>query len=220
MKEVKSLNDLTYNQDGLIPAIIQSEKSGKVLMLAYMNQESLQKSLETGETWFYSRSRQELWHKGATSGHIQKIKKIYFDCDQDTLLIIVEQVGGIACHEGLESCFHYELIHDGSGRPVSELPEEETDLGTILEGLYSLIENRNKERPEGSYTTYLFTKGLDKILKKVGEETAEVIIAAKNQSAGEITYEVSDLLYHLLVLLVEQKVTLDGIAAELANRKK
>ncbi|MGI6331543.1 MAG: bifunctional phosphoribosyl-AMP cyclohydrolase/phosphoribosyl-ATP diphosphatase HisIE [Zhaonellaceae bacterium] len=221
MKEIKSISELTYNDKGLIPAIIQDVDTGQVLMLAYMNQESLQKSLETGETWFFSRSRQELWHKGATSGHIQKIDKIYYDCDQDTLLILVEQIGGIACHEGVESCFHYELVKEGEGKTSSGVPSfDQTDLGSILTDLYSLIDERQQERPEGSYTTYLFDKGLDKILKKVGEEAAEVIIAAKNRSADELTYEASDLLYHLLVLLVEQKVSLSEIAGELAGRRK
>jgi phosphoribosyl-ATP pyrophosphohydrolase/phosphoribosyl-AMP cyclohydrolase len=221
MKEIKNITELTYDKQGLIPAIIQEVTSGKVLMLAYMNRESLQKSLETGETWFFSRSRQELWHKGATSGHIQKIDKIYYDCDADTLLVYVEQVGGIACHEGVESCFHYELNEEGKGRDSSQLPSlGHNDLGSILTDLYSLIQDRQKERPEGSYTTYLFDKGLDKILKKVGEEASEVIIAAKNESTSELTYEVSDLLYHLIVLLVEQKVTLGDIASELAGRRK
>jgi len=221
MIEINSIEQLVFNKDGLIPAIIQDSKTGKVLMLAYMNRESLQKTLDTGETWFYSRSRQELWHKGATSGHIQKIQKIYYDCDGDTLLLLVEQVGGIACHEEVESCFHYELAKDGSGKRSMDSPAfSQTDLGLILKELYALIQSRQQERPEGSYTTYLFDKGLDKILKKVGEETSEVIIAAKNQSAGELTYETSDLLYHLLVLLVEQRITLQDIAAELASRRK
>jgi phosphoribosyl-ATP pyrophosphohydrolase/phosphoribosyl-AMP cyclohydrolase len=221
MKEIKNIDELVFNEDGLISAIIQDTSTGRVLMLAYMNKESLQKSLETGETWFFSRKRQELWHKGATSGHIQKIKKIYYDCDQDTLLMLVDQIGGIACHEGVESCFHYQLLKEGRGKKTLEQPSfSQTDLGSLLEGLYGLIEERQKERPEGSYTTYLFEKGLDKILKKVGEETSEVIIAAKNESAEELTYEVSDLLYHLLVLLVEQNVSLSAIAAELAGRRK
>lgn len=221
MKEIKSIDELAFNKDGLIPAIIQEAATGKVLMLAYMNGESLQKSLETGETWFYSRSRQELWHKGASSGHIQKIENIYYDCDADTLLIHVEQVGGIACHEGEDSCFHYELSKEGSGKKTLEQPSfSPTDLGSILGNLYDLIQSRQKERPEGSYTTYLFDKGLDKILKKVGEEAAEVIIAAKNERASELIYETSDLLYHLLVLLVEQNITLQDIAAELAGRRK
>ena len=164
----EDVGQLVFNADGLIPAIAQDCRTGQVLMLAYMNQESLQKSLETGETWFFSRSRQELWHKGATSGHIQKIDKIYYDCDQDTLLILVEQIGGIACHEGAKSCFHYELIKEGKGKKSSTIPSfGQTDLGSILTDLYSLIDERQKDRPEGSYTTYLFDKGLDKILKKV-----------------------------------------------------
>jgi len=221
MREIRNITELTYNNDGLIPAIIQDAVSGKVLMLAYMNKESLQKSLETGETWFFSRSRRELWHKGATSGHIQRITKIYYDCDADTLLVLAQQAGGVSCHEGFESCFHYELLEDGKGRMEAALPFfQKNALGAILNELHLLILDRQEKRPEGSYTTYLFEKGLDKILKKIGEEASEVIIAAKNPDAGELIYEVSDFLYHLLVLLAERGIDMDRIAEELNSRKK
>lgn len=210
---------IKFNEQGLIPAIVQEEETGQVLMLAYMNRESLERTLATGETWFYSRSRQELWHKGETSGHIQKVKQILYDCDADTLLLQVEQEGS-ACHEGYHSCFHYQLNPD---RSVQVLEEKKgaggVKLGKVLEEVYQVVRDRQEKRPEKSYTTYLFNEGLDKILKKVGEEAAEVIIAAKNRSASQLIYETSDLLYHLLVLLVEQGVTLEEIAQELKRRR-
>lgn len=214
------INHLKFNREGLIPAIVQEATTGQVLMLAYQNKESILKTLETGETWFYSRSRQTLWHKGATSGHYQKVKEIYYDCDGDTLLIKVEQVGD-ACHEGYHSCFHYCFTGEGTVT-AGEQPtvREGLRLGSVLGELAGVIEKRKAELPEGSYTTYLFQKGLDKILKKVGEETAEVIIGAKNKNRDEVVYEVSDLLYHLLVLLAEQGISLGEIAAELAGRRK
>ena len=218
-KLLTNIEDLTFNQQGLIPAIVQDEKSLQVLMLAYMNKESLAKSLELGETVFFSRSRQELWHKGATSGNIQKIKVIYYDCDADTLLILVDQTGN-ACHEDIYSCFHYQLQFDGSGKEITSNSIANSGVGTILDELFHLILKRQRELPVGAYTTYLFDKGIDKILKKVGEESAETIIAAKNRIKSEVIYETSDLLYHLLVMLVEQGVDIQDIAAELAGRRK
>lgn len=219
MKKPLDWKKIKFDEKGLIPAIVQEEKSGQVLMLAYMNRESLERTLSTGETWFYSRSRQELWHKGATSGYTQKVKQIFYDCDADTLLIQVEQKGK-ACHEGYYSCFHYRLNQDQTVEVLEDKKEAGgIFLGKILEELYQIILDRRKTRPEKSYTTYLFNEGLDKILKKVGEEAAEVIIAAKNQSSSETVYETSDLLYHLLVLLVEQGVTLEDIAKELSSRR-
>lgn len=202
---------LKFDAQGLIPAIIQDVKTGQVLMMAYMNKESLQKTLDSGQTWFYSRSRQQLWHKGETSGHLQMVQELSFDCDADTLLIKVNQIG-VACHTGEKSCFHNPIIK----------AEKEIQPGSpeIIRALYDLILERQKTLPEGSYTTYLFTKGLDKILKKVGEESAEVIIGAKNRDKAEVTYEVADLFYHVLVLLVEQGVTPEDIFQELAGRQK
>jgi phosphoribosyl-AMP cyclohydrolase / phosphoribosyl-ATP pyrophosphohydrolase len=204
-----NLANIRFDEKGLVPAIVQDVQSKEVLMLAYMNKESLQKSLETGETWFYSRSRQELWHKGATSGHTQRIVDMRYDCDSDALLVLVEPAGP-ACHTGSYSCFSHSI--DGEAREVSP------HRFAIINKLEEIIAKRDAERPEGAYTTYLLEKGIDKILKKVGEEAAEVIIAAKNRSHDELKWEVADLLYHLLVLLREQKLPLDAVLEVLAER--
>lgn len=203
-----NLDELKWDEQGLIPAIVQDAVSKEVLMLAYMNRESLQKSLETKETWFWSRSRKELWHKGATSGNTQRIRSIRLDCDADTLLISVDP-SGPACHTGKYSCF-------GQLGETEELSE--SNYYEILSKLQNIIAQREAERPEGAYTTYLFEQGVDKILKKVGEEAAEVIIAAKNRDPVELRNEASDLIYHLLVLLQEQKLPLDEVLKELSNR--
>ena len=205
--------ELKFNDKGLIPAIVQDADTKNVLMLAYVNETSFKKTLETGETWFYSRSRQELWHKGATSGNTQKIEDIYYDCDQDTLLILVKPAGP-ACHTGETSCFYRKLAKS------TEKNGENINNNDILELLYELISERKQELPEDSYTTYLFEKGIDKILKKIGEESAEIIIASKNEPKEELIYETTDFLYHLLVLLVEKEVSLDQIEKELQNRYK
>jgi phosphoribosyl-AMP cyclohydrolase / phosphoribosyl-ATP pyrophosphohydrolase len=202
------MTNLKFDRDGLIPAVVQDVFTGKVLMLAYMNSESLKKTLETGETWFYSRSRQELWHKGATSGHIQTVKRIDYDCDGDALLVQVEQVGG-ACHTGSSSCFYRTL--SGDDTPVAD---------HFLTELERIIAERKANRPAGSYVAGLFEKGLDRILKKVGEEAGEVIIAAKNPDRNELIYESGDLLFHLLVLLAEKEVALGEVVKELQRRHK
>lgn len=207
---MEGLKDLKFDDKNLIPAIVQDTNTKEVLMLAYMNETSLNKTLETGETWFWSRSRQELWHKGGTSGHIQKVKNIDYDCDGDALLVEVDQVG-VACHTGVKSCFFNELY---------KADEEERAGSEIIERLYKIITDRKENPKENSYTNYLFDKGLDKILKKVGEESAEVIIAAKNTDKDELIYETSDLLYHLLVLLKEKDVKPNEVFAELAKRFK
>ncbi|MDF2719384.1 MAG: hisI [Paenibacillus sp.] len=203
-----------WDGQGLVPAIVQDAVSKEVLMLAYMNRESLRLTLESGETWFWSRSRSELWHKGATSGHIQKVRSLRYDCDGDTLLVTVEQTGP-ACHTGAYSCFFNEAAVGAGEGDQSKQPAGRFD---ILEKLERIIAQRDAERPEGAYTTYLFEKGVDKILKKVGEEAGEVIIAAKNRSHEELRYEASDLIFHLMVLLREQKLPLDDLLAELARR--
>lgn len=214
---------LRWNEQGLIPAIVQDAQSKEVLMLAYMNRESLAKTLETGYTWFWSRSRQKLWQKGETSGHVQRVRDIRVDCDGDALLVLVDQTGP-ACHEGTYSCFarRWPSASDDGGAAASPAPEGDAaggaDRFAIIGRLERVIAARDAERPEGSYTTYLFEKGLDKILKKVGEEAAEVIIAAKNRNPQELRWEVSDLLYHLLVLLREQRLPLDDVLRELAGR--
>jgi len=188
---------------GLIPAIVQDYYTGRVLMLAYVNQESYDFMLERGETCFWSRSRQELWHKGASSGNVQKIKHMAFDCDRDTLLIQVEQTGTGACHTGSYSCFG-----------------GETGAFNILHQDFEVIAERDANPKEKSYTNYLLEKGVDKICKKIGEEAAESIIAAKNADPKELTAEIADLAYHLLVLMYTQKISPKDITAELVRRRE
>jgi phosphoribosyl-ATP pyrophosphohydrolase/phosphoribosyl-AMP cyclohydrolase len=197
--------NVKFDDKGLVPAIIQDAATKEVLTLAYMNEESLSKTLETGETWFYSRSRQELWHKGETSGNTQTVVSINYDCDQDALLVQVNPKGP-ACHTGAVSCFSEKVF------------ESDEPNFAIMSTLEKVIKSREKERPEGAYTTYLFEKGIDKILKKVGEEAAEVIIAAKNRSQEELRWEAADLLYHLQVLLVEQGLPLKVVLNTLEER--
>ncbi len=255
---------IRWSPDGLVTAVVQDAASKDVLMVAYMNREALKLTVESGDTWFWSRSRKELWHKGATSGNVQKVESLAYDCDADTLLLkVVPQ--GPACHTGSNSCFYRELPLGGASDNAASSSGQAADNGTsgggealaavstrgaeeyvgsslrgvereeakgwrkdgavdaqdrfaILAKLESTIAERELERPEGAYTTYLFDKGVDKILKKVGEEAGEVIIAAKNRSPEELRYEVSDLIYHLLVLLQEQKLPLDDVLAELDRR--
>lgn len=209
------LQTIQWNEQGLVPAVVQDAVSKEVLMLAYMNQDSLKLTIESGETWFWSRSRNELWHKGATSGHTQRVKSLRYDCDADTLLVLAEQQGP-ACHTGAYSCFKQEVKLGALGEQAAAEPTAERFA--ILSTLESVIAQRDAERPEGAYTTYLFEKGVDKILKKVGEETAEVIIAAKNRDPQELRYEASDLIFHLMVLLREQKQPLDEVMRELDRR--
>jgi phosphoribosyl-ATP pyrophosphohydrolase/phosphoribosyl-AMP cyclohydrolase len=214
-------NELKFDGNGLVPVVVQDYKSNEVLMLAYMNKEAYEKSVETKMVHYWSRSRNRLWLKGESSGHYQNIKSISVDCDNDALLIKVEQVEA-ACHTGHYSCFFREL-EDGKAKETSETvfdPEKVYgDNSAILQEVYDVIVDRRVNPKEGSYTNYLFDKGLDKILKKVGEEAAEVIIAAKNKSKDEIRYEISDLFYHLFVLMVERDVKLDDIYNELKGRR-
>ena len=199
-----NLDELKFDENGLIPAIVVDDETGKVLTLAYMNRESLQISMEKKLTCFWSRSRQELWLKGETSGNYQHIVSITADCDYDALEVRVNK-DGPACHLGTDSCFTNPVLGENKEK-------------FRLEGLYQLLEGRKKELPEGSYTTYLFQKGLDKILKKVGEESTEVIIAGKAQDKAETVYEIADLAYHVLVLMVELGITVEDIREELASR--
>ncbi|CAG9608212.1 bifunctional phosphoribosyl-AMP cyclohydrolase/phosphoribosyl-ATP diphosphatase HisIE [Pseudoneobacillus rhizosphaerae] len=208
-----NIESLKFDEKGLIPAIVQDAFSKEVLTLAYMNIDSIKKSIETKETWFYSRSRKELWHKGATSGNTQTIHDIKFDCDQDALVILVETAGP-ACHNGTISCFN-ESFFD---RNLETLQNNLKDF-QILSELEQIIKKRETERPDGAYTTYLFEKGVDKILKKVGEEASEVIIAAKNRDKEELKWEAADLIYHLLVLLQEQKLPFSDVLKVLNKRK-
>lgn len=199
------IDQLTFDENGLIPAIIQDATTGDVLMLGYMNQESLIKTMETNETWFFSRSRQELWNKGATSGNKQSVQKIAFDCDADTLLIQVDPQGP-ACHTGEGSCFYRTLYaHEPNER-------------NVVHSLTKKINERHENPIDGSYTTYLFNEGIDKVLKKVGEETSEVIIGAKNNDKQEVVWEIADLTYHTLVLMEILGVSINDIKKELYKR--
>lgn len=200
-----TINDLKFDEKGLIPAIVVDAYSKKVLTLAYMNRESLEITMEKGLTCFYSRSRNELWLKGETSGNYQHVVSITADCDNDALTVVVEK-DGPACHTGTDSCFTNPLYQS----------EELSEFS--MQGLYDLLVGRKTDRPEGSYTTYLFDKGLDKILKKVGEECTEVIIGAKNNDKKETVYEIADLAYHVMVLMVEMGISVEDIHRELASR--
>ena len=199
-----NLDELKFDEKGLIPAIVVDDETGKVLTLAYMNRESLAISMEKKLTCFWSRSRQELWLKGETSGNYQHIVSITADCDGGALEVRVKK-DGPACHTGAESCFHNPVLGEKADK-------------FQLEGLYQLLQSRKKELPEGSYTTYLFQKGLDKILKKVGEESTEVIIAGKAEDKAETIYEIADLAYHVLVLMVQLGISVEDIRKELASR--
>ncbi len=200
-----TIDQLKFDDKGLIPAIVVDYSSKKVLTLAYMNEESLKISMEKGLTCFWSRSRQELWLKGDTSGNYQHIYSIEADCDRDSLVVTVTK-DGPACHLGTDSCFN-DLLYLNPA-----------NAGFTMESLMELIEGRRTEKKEGSYTTYLFEKGLDKILKKVGEESTEVIIAAKAEDKAETIYEISDLVYHVMVLMIQSGISLDDIKSELASR--
>lgn len=209
---------IRWDASGLVPAIVQDAQSKQVLMMAYMNRESLRLTLESGETWFWSRSREELWHKGATSGNVQTVVSMTYDCDGDTLLLLVDPKGP-ACHTGQTTCFHNEITVQGQENgTANNRAAAESGRFAVLAELEEVIAQREVERPEGAYTTYLFDKGVDKILKKVGEEASETIIAAKNKDNAELKLEISDLIYHLLVLLQERKLPLDEIMDELSRR--
>ena len=200
-----NINELKFDALGLIPAVVVDAASKKVLTLAYMNRESLDISMKEGQTCFWSRSRQELWRKGETSGNVQHIVDITADCDRDALVVTVNK-DGPACHLGTDSCFNDKVFQGDQPAPFS------------IEGLYALLQGRKETLPEGSYTTYLFQKGLDKILKKVGEESTEVIIAGKANDKPETVYEIADLMYHVMVLMVEMGISVEDITAELASR--
>ena len=216
-----NIENIKFDENGLVPAIIQDEASGQVLMLAYMNKESLEKTVATGLTWFYSRSRRSLWQKGETSGNIQQIQQIYYDCDADALLVKVKQTGA-ACHEGTFSCFSRTLEGAENQSPQIDKPEElyGNPAMSVLYELYNVIQDRRDNPQQGSYTSYLFDKGQDKILKKVGEESAETIIGSKNMSKDELIYEMADLWYHCLVLLAFHRVTPTELLNELQSRRK
>ena len=208
-KSAIPFSEFKTDDKGLVPCIVQDYRTGQVLMLAYMNEESYQATCETGKMTYFSRSRQELWCKGDTSGHYQYVKELSLDCDNDTILAKVHQVGA-ACHTGSYSCFFKEL---------AKKDYIDTNPLTILQEDFETIENRKKNPKEGSYTNYLFTQGIDKILKKCGEEASEIIIAAKNPNAEELKYEIADFLYHMMVLMAECGLTWEDITRELANRR-
>lgn len=212
------IGTVKFDEKGLVPAIVQ-EENGQVLMLAYMNEESLKKTIETGYTWFYSRSRKKLWQKGETSGNIQEVRELFYDCDGDTLLVKVHQ-RGVACHTGSYSCFSGRKLL-GSQNDIALIDEKpENSLAVVLNDLYNVIQDRRLHPVEGSYTNYLFKNGQDKILKKVGEEAVETVIASKNMSKKEVLYEMGDLWYHCLVLLAFHNLTPDELLGELMNRRK
>lgn len=244
------LDAVKFDENGLVPCIVQDRVTRDVLMLAYMNRESLAKTMETGRTWFWSRSRSELWPKGETSGNIQKVRDIRLDCDGDAVLMVVDQEGTGACHTGEWTCFHRGIdgekapsgvagdgLAAGAGRAAEPGAEGVAStaeagagvtahddlggraLGRVLDDVMGVILDRRANPVEGSYTCYLLDKGKDKILKKVGEETSEVIIASKNDSKDEVVYETADLLYHLLVLLAYHGYSLKDVARELDRRK-
>lgn len=207
------VKDLKFDDRGLIPAVAQDAVSGEILMLAYMNEESIKMTLESGHATYFSRSRRELWEKGSHSGNLQFVKEILVDCDMDAIILKIEQKG-VACHTGNPSCFYRKVV-DGK---LVEIPTGVDTNPKILYDVYDIIVDRVKNPKEGSYTNYLFEKGIDKMLKKVGEESAEVIIASKNYVKSEVRYETADLLYHLSVVLVEQGLTWDDIFGELRSR--
>ncbi|MDB9528432.1 bifunctional phosphoribosyl-AMP cyclohydrolase/phosphoribosyl-ATP diphosphatase HisIE [Oscillatoria sp. CS-180] len=206
-KTAVPLDVIRYNEQGLVPAIVQDYLDGTVLMMAWMNVDSLQKTLETGETWFWSRSRQELWHKGASSGHLQKVQTIRYDCDSDALLVTVEQVGDVACHTGERSCFHQV---DG---------QIQTPMADTLSQVFAVICDRQAHPKEGSYTNKLLTGGDNAILKKIGEESAEVVMACKDDNPDAIAGEVADLLYHTLVALAHHQVDIKAVYQKLQARR-
>jgi len=200
------LENVSFDDKGLIPAIVQDEITGNVLMLAYMNKESLEKTIETKETWFYSRSRQELWNKGATSGNRQIVKSLSLDCDSDAVLVQVEAMGP-SCHTGSVDCF-FKTVY-----------EDKTPNRQVVHEVIAEIKDRKKNPVEGSYTSYLFREGIDKVLKKIGEESSEVIIGAKNEDKAELTSELSDLIYHSLVLMEIADVSISDVKNELLKRR-
>lgn len=204
------IGTLKFDDKGLIPAIVQDVLSGKVLTLAYMNRESLQKTLETGKTWFFSRSRQKLWNKGETSGHFQTVRSMFYDCDEDALLVQVEQEGA-ACHTDNYSCFY---------RALTEAAESPKDKASILREVYEVILERKKLKPENSYVAKKMQEGIDRILKKVGEEAGEVIIAGKNADSEEMAWETADLIFHLWMALAFYDIPLDKVYDKLIERRK
>lgn len=215
-RDALGIGDLKYDDAGLIPAVIQQAGTGEVLMVAYMNAGSLAKTVETGYTWFWSRSRQKYWQKGESSGHVQRVHEIRYDCDGDCLLVTVDQAGPGACHTGERSCFYRVLEGAAAPSGASLSPS----LGSVLDGLFAVLQQRKAELPEGSYTTKLLSGPEDSLLKKIAEESGEVIMAAKDHDNEHLRYEIGDLVYHLLVVMTREGLNLDDLAAELDSRRK
>ena len=209
LKTAFTWEDFKKNSDGMVPVVVQDYRTQEVLMVAYMNEEAYKETIRTGKMTYYSRSRKELWLKGATSGHFQYVKSLSADCDMDTILAKVSQVGA-ACHTGAKSCFFNEITKKDYVKADNPL--------MVFEEVLNVIKDRKIHPKEGSYTNYLFDKGIDKILKKLGEEATEIVIAAKNPNPNEVKYEISDFLYHMMVLMVEKDVDWEEITTELANR--
>lgn len=213
-REPLKVDDLTFDGAGLIPAVVQQHDTGEVLMVAWMNAESLEKTLKTRRTWFWSRSRKKYWMKGEESGNVQQVLDVLYDCDADCLLVRVDQQGGgAACHTGERSCFYRSLMRPGE-------PPAEPGIGAVLTGLERVLESRRAEMPAGSYTAELLGGSEDQLLKKIGEEATEVVMAAKDGSPDRLCWEISDLVYHVMVVMIRQGVTLDDLAAEIAGRRK
>ncbi|OKH18189.1 bifunctional phosphoribosyl-AMP cyclohydrolase/phosphoribosyl-ATP diphosphatase HisIE [[Limnothrix rosea] IAM M-220] len=202
------LDKVRFNEQGLVPAIAQDYLDGTVLMMAWMNRESLTKTMESGQAWYWSRSRQELWHKGATSGHFQNVKALRYDCDSDAILMSIEQIGDIACHTGERSCFHQ--VNSEKSAPAAD----------TLSEVFNVIRDRRDHPKEGSYTNSLFAAGDNKILKKIGEEAAEVVMACKDDEKDEIAGEVADLFYHALVAIAHHNVDLRDVYKKLDSRRR
>jgi phosphoribosyl-ATP pyrophosphohydrolase/phosphoribosyl-AMP cyclohydrolase len=215
MYDSLDIEELSFGPGGLLPAVAQDASTGEVLMLAWMNREALRKTMESGMAHYYSRSRQRLWLKGETSGHFQSVVRILRDCDDDSLLLLVEQTGA-ACHTGRRSCFFREL--DGRDALSPRFADKSSE--DVLSELQEVIEGRRANPKEGSYTSYLFDKGIDKILKKVGEESSEIIIAAKNPSQTDLTGEIADMMFHVSVLLAQRGLSWRDVCAELERRRK
>ena len=216
-RDALGIEDLKYDENGLIPAIVQQHDTGEILMLAYMNAASLAQTVETGYTWFWSRSRQKYWQKGESSGHVQAVREIRYDCDADTLLVTVDQAGPGACHTGERSCFYRTLAEFASAGPAKEATP---GIGDVLTGLFDVLERRKRDMPEGSYTAKLLSGSQDSLLKKIAEESGEVIMAAKDGDVEHLRYEIGDLVYHLLVVMTREGITLEDLAAELEGRRK
>lgn len=248
-KDSLTIDDLKFDDAGLIPVVVQQHDTLEVLMVAYMNREAIAKTLQTGRTWFWSRSRQEYWMKGESSGHVQAVKKVLYDCDADCLLVLVDQTG-VACHTGARTCFYrsLELSKESTSAQLSEPQSLEpqlsetltfephscepqhsethpfephsSDIGEVLCELYSVLEQRKQSMPEGSYTAKLLQDHEDKLLKKIGEEATEVVMAAKDGDIERLRYEIGDLVYHLLVVMLRAGLTLEDVAGELAERRR